>query len=157
MAYLIDALSYLAVLGSLFSMRLKEAAPSAARQRPWQELVEGFNYAFRFPPIRALILLVAIVSFAGFSYTTLMPAVAHDRFGGDAQTLGVLMSASGFGAVLGAIYLGSRQSVRGLGRVITWGGFLMGAGLVTLASSSWMAVSLLGLAAAGLGGVLLMA
>ena len=155
-AYFIDALSYLAVIGSILAMRFNPRPPSI-RQHPLADLREGFGYAFGFPPIRALIVLVGVTSFLGFSYTVLMPIVARHFFGGEAQTLGVLMSASGVGAMTGGIYLASRRSIRGLGAVITLGGVLMGAGLIGVAFSIWFAVTLGALAATGLGGVLLMA
>ncbi len=155
--YLIDGVSYLAVIVAIFFMRVEQKNHAANRQQPWYDLLEGFHYAFGFSPIRALILLVAIVSFLGFSYTVLMPIFARDIFGGDARMLGFLMSASGVGAVGGAIYLASRKSVRGLGKVIAFGGGLMGVGLLVFAISKLLYLSLACLVMIGLGGVLLVA
>lgn len=155
--FLIDGFSYLAVIIALLAMRLRPQVPKAVTKHPWLEMRDGFNYAFGFPPIKALILLVAGFSITGFSYTVLMPVFARDVFQGDAKTLGWLMAASGVGALLGALYLGTRKTVRGLGDVITLGGVLLALGVSGFAMSSWIAVSVICLAFAGAGGVLLMA
>lgn len=155
--FLIDGFSYLAVIIALLAMRLRPQVPKAVTKHPWLEMRDGFNYAFGFPPIKALILLVAGFSITGFSYTVLMPIFARDVFQGDAKTLGWLMSASGVGALLGALYLGTRKTVRGLGDVITLGGVLLALGVSGFAMSSWIAISMVCLSFAGAGGVLLMA
>jgi MFS family permease len=157
MCYAIDGLSYLAVIAALFAMRLPPLASRPAPQHPLTELREGFRYTFGFAPVRVLILLVAAISAIGFSYSALTPVFARDVFHGDARTLGWLMSASGTGAVLAALYLGGRKTVRGLGSVITIGGLCLGAGLIGFALSHWLAISLGCLMLTGMGGVLLMA
>jgi MFS family permease len=155
--FLIDGLSYLAVIAALLLMRLRKRAVRKVKERPCVEFRQGFHYAFGFAPVRALILLIAAVSATGFSCSVLMPMFARDVFHGDARTLGWLMSASGVGAVTGALYLGGRKTVRGLGLVITAGGAFMGTALIGFALSRWLPLSLLCLGLLGLGGVLLMA
>jgi MFS family permease len=155
--YLADGISYLAVIVGLLAMRLREHPHKPPAQHPLIELREGFRYAFSLSPIRALILAVGLVSFAGFSYSVLMPVFAKDVFSGDARTLGFLMSASGVGALGGALYLGTRSGVRGLGNVIAFGGALMAVGLIGFSCSRWLPLSLGCLALVGAGGVLLMA
>ncbi len=155
--YLIDGISYVAVIVGLLAMRLPERPPQPERKHPWIDLKEGFHYAFGFAPIRALIELVMLISFAGFSYAVLTPVFARDIFHGDARTLGWLMAATGIGALMGAFYLGTRTTIRGLGNVITVGGLLMGAGIVGFSLSPWLPLSLGCLALAGMGAVLLMA
>jgi len=157
MCYLVDGLTYVAVIAALLAMRLPERPARRVRQHPWIELRQGFRYAFGFTPIKMLIGLVAAISAIGFSYTVLTPIFARDVFFGDARTLGYLMSASGIGALSGALYLGSRTTIRGLGRVITFGGAAMGLGLIGFASSRWLPLSLGCLTLTGMGGVLLMA
>jgi len=155
--YLIDGVSYLAVIASLLAMRL--ALPPARRvlRHPVAELHEGFNYAFGLRPIRALIIAVALVSFVGFSYVVLTPVFARDVFGGDPKTLGWLMTATGVGALAAATYLGHRTTIRGLGKVVVLGGSFMGAGLIGFGLSRWLILSLLCLVLVGMGGVLWMA
>jgi len=155
--YLVDGLSYLAVLAALGMMNIKKIERALAQRHPWHELREGFHYAFGFSPIWSLIVLVATISFLGFSYAVLMPIFARDIFGGDARSLGFLMAASGLGAILGAGYLGSRKTVRGLGTVISLGGGLMGAGLIGFALSVHFYFSMGCLTLVGLGGVLMVA
>ncbi|MDB6067625.1 MAG: arabinose efflux permease family protein [Pedosphaera sp.] len=155
--YLVDGISYGAVLAGLFMMRIQERPRPVRHPHPWTALKEGFHYAFGFAPIRALIVVVGLVSFAGFSYAVLTPVFARDIFHGDARTLGYLMASSGIGALMGALYLGTRSTVRGLGLVIAIGGALMGAGIVGFSFSRWLALSMGCLTLTGMGGVLLMA
>ena len=155
--FLIDGLSYLAVILSLLATRIPAPPSLRVPKHPLVELREGFRYTFGLRPVRVLMNTVALISFAGFSYTVLTPIYARDIFHGDAKTLGCLMSAIGVGALLGATYLGSRTTVRGLGNVIASGGCLMGAGLAVFGFSRWFPLSLLALAIVGLGGVLVMA
>jgi predicted MFS family arabinose efflux permease len=155
--YVIDAFTFVAVIAALLAMRLRPRPPREVQKHPWQDLREGFHYTIRHTPIRALIILVAAVSAVGFSGTVLTPVFARDVFQGDARTLGWLMSASGLGALSGAIYLATRKGVRGLGLVITIGGALMGSGLIGFAQSRWLPFGLIFICLTGMGGVLLMA
>ena len=155
--YLVDGASYIAVIIALLAMRLAKRPARTVQHHPWVDMKHGFHYAYNFVPIRALIMLVAAISAIGFSYSVLTPIYAKDVFLGDARTLGYLMSASGIGALTAAIYLGTRTSIKGLGAVISFGGVAMGCGLIGFALSHWLALSLVCLMFAGLGGVLLMA
>lgn len=155
--YLLDTFSFIAVIAALSAMRLKPQPPRTVQKHPWHDLREGFNYTIQQTPIRALILLVAAFSGVGFSYAVLTPVFARDVFEGDAQTLGWLMAATGLGAVSASLYLASRTGVRGLGRVITVGGILMGGGIIGFSQTRWLPLALLFLALSGMGGVLLMA
>ena len=155
--YLVDGISYLAVIVGLLAMRFNERPHKPHHQHPWIDLKEGFHYAFGFAPMRALIVVVAMISFVGFSYVVLTPVFARDIFHGDARTLGYLMAASGVGALIGAVYLGTRSTVRGLGNVITVGGVMMGTGIVGFSLSRWLPLSMGCLVLTGMGGVLLMA
>lgn len=155
--YLIDGLSYLAVLASLLAMRLPPRPPPRERRHVFLEFQEAFQYTFGFKPMRVLMLTISLISFFGFSYSVLTPIFARDVFHGDAKVLGYLMSASGIGALGGAGYLSTRTSIRGLGRVISIGGALIALGLFTFALSRWLPLSLLAMAITGTGGVLLMA
>src|SRR3954468_14585652 len=117
--FLIDGVSYIAVLVALLRMRLPRRLPTApARAGAAQQFVEGFRYAFGFAPIRSIILLLAVVSLVGVPYSVLMPIFATSVFHGGPHTLGLLMTASGCGALAGALWLAGRKTVLGLGRVI---------------------------------------
>ena len=100
----------------------------ADAERPLAALRAGVRYVLGFAPIGNTLLLVAAISFTGFAAPVILPILARDVFGGDARTLGWLMSASGVGALGGAIYLSTRTTVRGLGTVIVLGGWRDGRG-----------------------------
>jgi MFS family permease len=157
MVFLLNAVSYLAVIFSLTLIRLHGPAPVREKRKVGQVLQEGFRYAFGFPPIRAVILQVALVSFFGMPFSVLMPAFARDVLGGGANTLGFLMGASGVGALMGALYLASRQTVLGLGRVIIGATILFGAGLMAFAFSQILWLSLLLMLLSGIGMMVQMA
>lgn len=155
--YLIDAFTFVAVILALLAMRLRPRPKRESNKHPWQDLREGFHYTIRHTPIRSLIILVAAISAVGLSGAVLTPVFAKNVFHGDARTLGWLMAASGLGALAGALYLATRKGVRGLGRVITFGGALMGVALIGFGQSTFFPLSLVFLALIGTGGVLLMA
>lgn len=152
LCFLFDAASYLAVIGSLLAMRLP---PPKKRDNPkhvLHELAEGFRYSIGFAPIRSVLTLLALVSLAGMPYAVLLPAIAVQTFGGGANTLGYLMSASGTGALAGAFYLASRSTVLGLGRTIALAACTFGLGLVafSFATSLWLALPILVVSGAGM-------
>jgi MFS family permease len=149
--FLVDGLSYLAVIGCLLGMRVAPRVHHHANRAVWQHLREGVTYMFGFEPIRSLLMMVATASLLGMSYVVLLPMFAREILHGGAHTYGFLASASGVGALAGALYLASRPSVRGLGRVIGWGGILFGAALGAFAFSNTVWFSLLALFAAGFG------
>jgi MFS family permease len=152
----LDAASYLAVLAALWAMRV---APRPPRRRPpfWGGIAEGFRYAFGFVPIRALLLLLALVSFSGASYRALMPIFAADVLRGGPYAFGFLTGASGVGALAGALYLASRRTVLGLGRVLVVTTACLGAGLIGFGLSRWLAASLLLMLLVGFGMMVAMA
>lgn len=155
--FLVDGISYLAVIASLLAMRVAPRPREAHRGSVLTELREGFQYAFHFPPIRMVLLLLAVVSLMGTPYTVLMPVMASRVLQGGANVLGWLMAAIGLGALFGAGFLASRRSVRGLGRVIVATAALFGVGQLAFAMSRGLVLSLLTLVAAGYGMMVTMA
>ena len=149
--FLIDGVSYIAVIAGLLAMKLPASVdtPIAGDHRVWQKLKEGFTYAFGFPPIRSILLLIALVSFMGMPYTVLAPIFATDILRGGPETLGFLMAASGLGALISAIYLSSRSTVLGLGRIIAFAPALFGVSLIVFAFSNVLAVSLVAMLCVG--------
>jgi len=115
------------------------------------ELRAGFDYVTRFAPISTALLLLALVSTMGMPYTVLMPAVAAKVLHGGPHTLGLLMTASGCGALCGAIYLATRRTVVGLGRAIAVAAALFGVGLIVFGASRSLWLSLLVLPVIGAG------
>jgi MFS family permease len=155
--FFVDAVSYVAVITSLLLMRLGPRPRVARSTHVLHEMSEGFRYASGFAPIRVVLLLLAIVSLTGTPYTVLLPMVAREVLGGGAGTLGALTAASGLGALVGALYLASRKSVLGLGRVITASTVLFGAGLVGFSRAAVLSLALPLILVAGAGMMLQMA
>ena len=155
--FFVDGVSYLAVIASLLMMRLLPAPPRGPAQRALLELHDAVRYAFGFAPIRSVLLLLALVSLMGMPYTVLMPLVAGGVLHGGAHTLGFLMGATGVGALGGALYLASRRSVVGLGRVIPAAAALFGAGLVAFSLSRSVVLSLALMVVTGIGFMVQMA
>lgn len=143
--FLIDGISYIAVIAGLLAMRLPARSLKLHTEKDhiWQKLTEGFAYAFGFPPICSLLLLIALVSFMGMPYTVLAPIFATEVLRGGPETLGFLMAASGLGALIGAIYLSSRQTVLGLGKIIATAPAVFGLALIVFALSHVLWLSLL--------------
>ena len=156
--FMIDAVSYLAVIASLLAMKL---TPRLKRQKDGanilQQLREGWTYAFRFAPIRNVLLLLALVSLVGMPYTVLMPVFANEVLHGGPYTLGLLMAASGVGALVGAMFLAARKSVLGLGKYIPLMAGAFGAGLIAFSFSRILWLSLLLMVVTGLGFMVQMA
>jgi predicted MFS family arabinose efflux permease len=149
--FLIDGISYIAVIWSLLAMRVAAARPPAARKSTFQELAEGWKYVVESPAIRSILLLLALVSAVGMPYTVLMPVVAVDILHGGAHTLGFLVGMSGVGALASAIGLALRRSVIGLGKRIAISAAVFGGGLVFLGFSRSLTISLLLMTVTGFG------
>jgi MFS family permease len=141
--FTIDAISYVAVIASLLAMRIVKIERTRAETRVWEELSDGFRYVAHFAPVRESLLLLALVGTMGVPYTVLMPAIASSVLHGGPHTLGYLMTASGVGALCGALYLASRTSVLGLGRAIVVATMTFGAGLIAFSFSRSVWLSLL--------------
>jgi MFS family permease len=152
--FLIDGLSYIAVIMALLAMKFKPWKTTVSNVNPLQQIKEGFAYAFGFPPIRALLLLSALVSFFGMQYTVLAPVFAEEILKGGAETLGFLMAASGVGALFSGIYLATRQTVVGLGKLIVLGPGILGIGLIGFALSRLLPLSLLTMLFVGCGTII---
>lgn len=110
-----NAVSYIAVILGLLLMHVQPRA-QVATGSPLTHIIEGFRFARHTAPIRALLLLLGLVSLVAMPYTVLMPIFADKVLHGGARGLGILMGATGIGALLGALTLAIRSGVRGLGR-----------------------------------------
>ncbi len=143
--FLVNSASFLAVIGSLLRMRLAPA-PTRPPHAPWLEsLVEGFRYVAAARPVRALLLLLGLVSFTGMPYVVLMPIFADRILGGGPSGLGILMGATGIGALGGAMALAARERVSGLGRrvALAAGGFGLALIGFSAARAFWLSAALL--------------
>lgn len=149
--FLIDGLSYIAVIVSLLAMHITTVQVVSKRESVISEFREGWRYVSQFHPIRAILLLLALVSFVGMPYTVLMPVFAQKVLHGGPHTLGFLMGASGLGALASAIALAARKSVLGLGRVIPLSTAIFGAGLIGFSFSRSLPLSLVLMLLTGFG------
>ena len=148
---LLNGASYIFVLAALLSMKIRPRADARPRGAVLRRMREGFEYAFDFQPIRAVLIMVATVSLLGVPFSVLMPVIATDILGGGPRTLGLLMAATGFGALAGALFLAARTTVLGLGKVMIWCATLFGAALVLLAFADTLLLALPLLVLAGFG------
>jgi len=149
--FLIDGMSYLAVIASLVAMRLKSGAVKRTADSMLVQLKVGWRYVSDFAPIRTILLLFALVSLMGWPFTVLMPIFAAKILRGGPHTLGFLMAAVGTGALVSALTLAVRKSVLGLGRMIPLSTAALGAGLVIFGMSRVLWVSLLLMLVCGFG------
>ena len=149
--FLINAISYIFVILSLVMMKLKPRKDGKQKKEIIKELKEGLNYTFGFPPIRHLIYLLGIVSLMGMSYTVLMPVFVKEILHGGSHTYGFLMGAAGFGALLGALFLASRETVIKLGRIVPSSTILFGTGLIILSFTTNFPLALILMIFIGLG------
>ena len=149
--FLADGVSYLAVIGTLLAMQVSLRPGIRTGKRVLHDLRDGLRYAFEFTPIRAILMLLALLGLAGIPYRVLMPMIASQTLHGDAHTLGFLMGAMGVGALFGALYLASRTSVLGLGRLIPYAATTFGIGLIGVGLSRWYPLSLLLMVVTGFG------
>ncbi|HJW95985.1 MAG TPA: MFS transporter [Thermoanaerobaculia bacterium] len=149
--FMLDAISYVAVIASLVAMRF------TARERPRKEthlideLHAGLRYVLGFPPVSALLTQVTLVSVMGMPYAVLMPVIAAQVLHGGPHTYGILMTATGTGALLGTVYLASRHTVLGLGKVIVAATIFLSAGLIAFSFSRTLILSAIALPIVGAG------
>jgi MFS family permease len=138
----LNVLSYFWMLACLSRISSAPRAPAPAERGLLRELAAGARYAYGFLPTRAALMLLAATSMTVGSYVALMPWFAREVFHGDSQTLGVMIASAGLGAVSGMAYLATRQSARGLLRLMAWTSAGGGLALMVFALSTtlWLAL-----------------
>jgi MFS family permease len=156
--FLINGISFLGIVFALLAIKIPEKKTVLrATRRLWQDLRDGYSYAFGFVPIRYILLQLGLMSFMGMSYAVLMPIFAKDILHGGPHTLGWLMAVSGLGALTGSIYLASRETILGLGKFIPYASALFGVGIIVFALSQTLILSLAMMFVAGVGMIVQMA
>jgi MFS family permease len=138
-----NAVSYLAVIAGLLMMRIEHKPRMAQLASPFEHIVEGFRFVRDTAPIRAILILLGLVSIVAMPYSVLMPIFAAKVLHGNARTLGVLMGATGIGALTGALILATRTNVQGLGRWIATSCGAFGVALILFSLSRWYVLSVL--------------
>jgi predicted MFS family arabinose efflux permease len=150
--FLINALTYIAVVISFLMIRVRPQPREPSKQPLLAGLREGFAYSWNLLPIRALLLTLSVVALLATPYSTLMPVMVREVFHGNADLMGFLMSASGGGAICGTLYLASRKNARGLIRLIIGAVLAAGTALTLFANapSVWLALPLLSVVGFGI-------
>ena len=136
-----NSISYIAVIAGLLLMRVNPMAVETRGASPLDHIMEGFRFVWNTAPIRALLLLLGLVSLVAMPYSVLMPIFAAKILHGNARTLGTLMGATGVGALGGALTLASRSGVKGLGRWVAVACASFGAALILFSFSRWYFLS----------------
>jgi len=149
--FLINGLSFLAVLVALLFMKVRTRDIPRTGSSLMEELRNGLRYVREFTPLKYILFNLGMMSFMGMPYAILMPVFAKDVLKGGPETLGFLMASSGVGALAGALFLASRKSILGLGRLIGVASMLFGAGIVLFGISRSLPLSLVLTAVAGFG------
>jgi len=149
--FLIDGISYIAVIASLLMMRLHTPVIERKATSMLTELAAGWTYVSEFLPIRTILMLFSVVSLMGMPFVVLMPIFAKKVLSGGPHTLGFLMAAMGLGALVSALSLAARRNVRGLVRMIPISAAVFGLGLIGFGFSRVFWLSMLMVFIAGMG------
>ena len=149
--FLINALTYIAVLVTFAFIRVAPQPRVDSHPPMWRGIGDGIAHSWNVIPIRFLLILLAAVALTVAPYSTLMPAIVHEVFAGDAQTLGFLLGAAGTGAVTGTLVLTLRRNVRGLLGFLVFAALCVGAALVALSISRWLPLSMALMSVIGFG------
>ena len=140
--FLIDGISYFAVIASLLLMRIEPLSIQRKANSMVEQMREGWNYVSTFRPVRTILLIFALISLMGYPYSVLLPIFAGQILHGGAWTLGWLTTASGVGALISALSLAVRKSVVGLTRMIQIASAVFGAALILfgLSHNLWLSL-----------------
>jgi MFS family permease len=149
--FLIDGISYIAVIASLLMMRLHGPVMKRATTSTLHEMKAGWTYVSEFLPIRTILLLFAVISLMGMPFVVLMPIFAAQVLHGGPHTLGFLMASMGVGALVSALSLAARKSVLGLVRMIPIAAAVFGVGLIGFGLSHVFWLSMIMVLVAGMG------
>lgn len=149
--FLVDGISYIAVIASLLMMRLHAPVVKRVATSMLTELAAGWTYVSEFLPIRTILMLFSVVSLMGMPFVVLMPIFAKKVLSGGPHTLGFLMAAMGLGALVSALSLAARRNVRGLVRMIPVAAAVFGLGLIGFGLSRSFWLSMLTVFIAGMG------
>lgn len=144
-----NGVSYIAVIVGLLLMIVPLRERVMRKASGLESVLEGFRFTMHTGPIRALLLLLGLVSLTGMPYAVLMPIFADQVLHSDARGLGLLMGATGVGALAATLVVAARRDVRGLGRWVTYASTGFGASLIFFSFSRSMILSIALLLPAG--------
>ena len=143
--FLANGISYIAVIVGLLLMRITVQVHASPNGSAFASIIEGFRYVRHTRPVRALLLMLGLVSLMGMPYAVLMPIFADQILHGGPRGLGLLMGAAGFGALAGALVLAAKKGIRGLGHWVAFAAMGFGVSLIlfSLSRTFWLSVALL--------------
>ena len=139
--FLMNGLSFLAVIGALAAMRIAKTEPKRPEGSPFQNFIQGFRFAMHDFPIRSALLLLSVLSLFGLQYAVFLPLFAKDVLHSGARGFGLLMSSAGVGAVLGALHFAARTDYKGLARWIAATSMICAIGLEVFSQSRFFWLS----------------
>ena len=143
--FFLNGVSFVAVILALLAMRIPKAKAQKPESSPLRNFLEGFRFAMKDFPIRSTLLLLSVLSLFGLQYSVFLPVFARDILHHDAKGFGLLMSAAGIGAVLGALQFAARTSDKGLARSIAVMSLACAVCLIAFSQSTmfWLSAALL--------------
>ena len=143
--FFLNGLSFFAVILALMAMRIQPQERKPSTESPLQSLLQGFRFAMKDRPIRSALLLLSLLSLLGLQYSVFMPIFANDILHAGARGLGLLMSAAGVGAVLGALQFAARTTYKGLAKWIAAMSLVCACGLIVFSQSHvfWLSAAVL--------------
>ena len=147
----LNAVSFIAVIGSLLLMKLPRYLEKPRTKNVFGELKEGFQYIKQTPSIAFVLIMLALISLLVLPFSTLIPVYAKDIFKGTASTFGVIDSVIGLGAFCGAIFLASLKPGRNLRKILATNTLIFGAGLVLFSHTTYYPIALVFATISGFG------
>jgi MFS family permease len=145
-----NSISFIAVIAGLVAMHVPKPKLLQSHKSAIENIVEGFRFARRSVPIRSLLMLIGLVSLVGMPYSVLMPIFAAQILHGNARTLGILMGATGVGALIGALTLAAKRGMKGLSKWVAITSTTFGLGLIAFSFSRSIILSVILLVPVGL-------
>lgn len=155
--FLINAVSYLASISAFCAMKIKAAEREKRESRVFSDIKEGVRYAAGSTPVKELLVLIALISFFGLTFPVLLPVFASDVLHGNSHTFGFLVSSAGAGAFTATLYLASRSSIKGLGRIVNAALYALSIGFLIFSFSAVLYLSMAALFIVGFTSIVVIA
>jgi MFS family permease len=155
--FLLNAVSFIAVIASLLLMKLKKEPIKKSGKKVWEDFAEGFVYLRQSVPLRRVIIMLGLISLIMMPFATLLPVFAKDIFKGDATTYGHINAVSGLGALIGTFYLATLKTSKFLSKILLIAAFIFGCGLILFSLSTNLYIALGCMVLAGFGMMLCIA
>ncbi|MFN6464272.1 MAG: MFS transporter [Nostoc sp. DedVER02] len=143
--FLVDSISYLPFVSAILTIKVNPIINNSSTQKPkiLNNIKEGFVYAYKFLPIKYLLILQIVICFMGMTHVNLVPIFAQEVLKGNAETMGYLMTASALGSIVSGIYLISRKNIIGLGKIIAISATILGLSLIVFSRSTNLEICLI--------------